>query len=165
MATHVGLQGSSRVPLKPFKELAKRHRDFIKAYVRSGDAEASYAKVGYKPSKVQAQVLLRKLQPYIGPALSEYVKGTELGIIGLSMVEQLARYSLNDMVRLNAAKELLSRALPEDAKEVHHIHQKAELTDEQLMGRIEELRNKLLGSPLAGANTPVVDINTRKAIK
>jgi len=153
----VGPQGTSRLPPKPFRDLPKRHREFIKAYVRSGDAEASYAKVGYKPSKVQAQTLLRKLQPYVGPELSKYVKGTELGIVGLALVEDLARNSTNDMVRLNAAKELLSRALPEDPKEVHHVHQKAELTDEQLMGRIEDLRKKLMGAP-------IVDINTRKAI-
>ena len=97
-------------------------------------------------------------QPYVGPELSKYVKGTELGIVGLALVEDLARNSTNDMVRLNAAKELLSRALPEDPKEVHHVHQKAELTDEQLMGRIEDLRKKLMGAP-------VVDINSRKAIE
>jgi hypothetical protein len=142
----IGPQGTARKPLKAFKDLPKRHRDFVKAYVRSGNAVEAYEAVGYKPNVPAAHKLLKLLNTYISKELSNYVKGTELGIVGLSLVKDLAFNSTNDMVRLNAAKELLSRALPEDPKEVHHIHQKPELTDEQLMGRIEDLRNKLLSS-------------------
>lgn len=154
----VGPTGSVRVPLKPFKDLPKRHREFIKLYVRSGNVLEAYEQAGYKVHKPAAYKLHKKLQTYIAAELNSYVKGTELGIMGLSMVAKLARESKNEMVRLNAAKELLSRSLPEDPKEVHHVHQKAELTDEQLMGRIEDLRTKLLGAA-------VVDIKSGNVLE
>ena len=139
----VGPHGSTRIPLRAFKDLPKRHREFIKAYVRTGDVVASYVKVGYKNNPRSAHQLHKSLNTYIAAELNNYVKGTELGIKGLALVAEIAEHSTNDMVRLNAAKELLSRSLPEDPKEVHHVHQKAELTDEQLLGRIKELRDKL----------------------
>lgn len=154
----VGPQGSVRVPLKPFKALPKRNRDFVKAYVRCGNAEEAYEKAGYKPSKVNAFKLHKQLQPYIAKELQNYVKGTELGILGLSLVAKLAQESTNDMVRLNAAKELLSRALPEDPKEVHHIHDKPALTDDQLLAQIEKLRNKLMGNNVV----PIKALNEHK---
>ena len=143
MRTIVGTQGTTRKPLKAFKDLTKRHRDFIKAYVRSGDAEASYIQVGYKGNPKAAHKLHRDLSFYIAEELKKYVKGTELGIVGLNLVRKLAEESENDMVRLNAAKELLSRSLPDDPKEVHHTHTKDTLSDDQLLKRIEDLRNKL----------------------
>lgn len=142
----VGTTGTDRLPLKPLKELPKRHREFIKLYVRSGNAEEAYEQAGYKPNKPAAYKLRKDLQTYIASELKKYVSGTELAIVALSIVGDLAKNSKNEMVRFNAAKELLSRAMPDDPKEVHHVHSKAELTDEQLMGRIEQLRNKLMNS-------------------
>lgn len=138
--------GTARVPIKPFKDLPKRHRDFIKDYVRTGDVNESYVNVGYKFNRAAALKLHRKLVPYIEKELLKYAKGLEMGILGLKMVRDLAENSTNDMVKLNAAKELLSRALPEDPKEVHHIHEKPTLTDDQLLAQIEKLRNKLIGN-------------------
>ena len=141
----VGTQGTIRKPLRAFKDLPKRNRDFIKAYVRCGNVEEAYAEVGYTPNKGAAYKLHKTLSPYIADELQKYVKGVELGVVGLSLVKKLAETSKNDMVRLQAAKELLSRALPEDPKEIHHKHERPELTDEQLLSRIEQLRNKLVG--------------------
>ena len=151
----VGPTGSARIPLKPFKQLPKRKRDFVHKYVQTGDAQAAYAAAGYKPSPPGAYRLHREMQPYIGQELTKYVKGTEMAIVGLKIIREMAEGSQNEMVRFNAAKELVSRALPDDPKEVLHVHQKAELTDDQLLKRIEELRNKLVPT----TNDNVVKIN------
>lgn len=142
----VGTRGTDRLPLKPLKDLPKRHREFIKLYVRSGNAEEAYVQAGYKANKPAAYKLRKDLQTYIADELNTYVKGTEMAILGLKVVREIAENSKNEMVKFNAAKELMARSLPEDAKEVHHVHQKAELTDDQLMSQIEKLRNKLMGS-------------------
>jgi phage terminase small subunit len=140
--TTLGLQ-SSNVKPRPFKDLPKRKRDFVKRYVRSGDAREAYVKAGYKDRASACNTLLRQMTPYLSAATTEYVTGTEMGIFGIKVIKELATTSTNDTVRLNAAKELMARSLPEQVQEqvVTHVHQ--QMSNEDLDQRLLELQDQL----------------------
>jgi predicted house-cleaning noncanonical NTP pyrophosphatase (MazG superfamily) len=137
-----------KVP-RPYKDLPKRHKDFIHHYIRKGDAREAYRAAGYKFNDrtlmPNSRKLLRELQPYIKDKLSEHIKSTELAVIGLRTVVHLAEEAESEVVRLNAAKELMSRTFPEDPKEVHHHHtsEVKHLSDTQLMEQIQRLQEKM----------------------
>ena len=133
---------------KPFKKLPKRHRDFVKAYVRCGDAKQAYVDVGYKPGHTVAAgagKLLKELTWYIDQEIRKYAESTELAVLGLKHIRELAASSDSDQVRFNAAKEMMKRALPEEAKEqritVEHTHKN--LTNEEIDNRLKQLQDEL----------------------
>ena len=66
----------SHVP-KPLASLPKRKREFVKEYVRSGDARASYLAAGYKDSRgtmAKANVLMKEVTPYLAQANRDYLE-------------------------------------------------------------------------------------------
>lgn len=144
---------------KPFNRLPKRKREFVKAYVRSGDAKVAYRAAGYKEGRSmlsRCSALMRELTPYLAQAHKDYLEGVEMAILGSRVVAELATGADNETVRLNAAKELLSRAAPEDAKEttVNHVHKT--LTNAQVDDRIRELQDQLfLNAPKAQVVVPI----------
>lgn len=131
--------------VKKFTDLPKRKRDFVKEYIRSGDAHASFLKAGYKDGRASMKNtsrLLREMAPYLQTQMTEYLEGVEMAILGTSVIAGLARDSENDAVKLNAAKELLSRAAPENRETtVNHVHKN--MTDAAIDKRLEQLQNKL----------------------
>lgn len=136
---------ASHVP-RPFSALPKRQREFVAEYIRSGDAKAAYLAVGYKDGRTAmkgASTLLRAVTPYLQAAQREYLEGVEMAILGGRVIRQLALEAENETVKLNAAKELLSRAAPEKPREstVTHVHKT--LTNDQVEERIRELQNEL----------------------
>ena len=145
--------------VKPFKDLPARKREFIKLYVMSGDAEDSYAKAGYtsdaRSIKARARNLVREVSPYLKDATQAYLQGTDMAIFGLAVCRKLAESAESEQVRLNAAKELLSRNLPSTPQEIH-VHKTSDsLTDEQVKEKIRKLTNDLY------LESKVVPINGR----
>lgn len=131
---------------KPFAELPKRKREFIKLYVRSGDSYDSYLKAGYKDtrnSRAAAGKLLRDLAPYLSDALTEYVDGVEMAILGTKVIRELAEQGSNEAVRLNAAKELKERMLANEPKEQVVRHKHEGLDNRSLDDRIADLTASL----------------------
>lgn len=128
---------------KPFKALPKRKRDFVKEYVKCGEAFEAYCKAGYKPHRPGASRLLREMAPYLQDATKDYLEGVEMAILGGKVVRELALEADNETVRLNAAKELLSRSAPENPKEstVTHVHKT--LSNSEIDARIKELQDEL----------------------
>ena len=105
---------------KPFNAIPKRQRDFVKEYVRTGDAKEAYLLAGYKDSRstmARASALLKEVTPYLQQANRDFLEGVEMAILGGKVVRELATNATNETVRLNAAKELLVRAAPEKPKE------------------------------------------------
>lgn len=136
---------ASHVP-KPFGSLPKRKREFVREYVTSGDARAAYLNAGYKDSRgtlARAAQLLKEMAPYLQQASRDYLEGVEMAILGAKVVRELALSADNETVRLNAAKELLTRSAPEKAKEstVTHVHKT--LTNAQVDERIKQLQDEL----------------------
>lgn len=133
---------------RPFHALPKRKKDFVKHYVKTGNAYEAYTKAGYKATRSahsNARKMQMELANHIKNQIAEYISGTDMAIMGLRVVADLAENSNNDMVRLQAAKEMLSRSLPETPKEVHHHHtsDRHQLSDEQLLQRLKKLQDKL----------------------
>lgn len=144
-----------KAPPKPYSQLPKRKKDFIQHYIRSGDALDAYYKAGYaegRDAKNKCRKYLRELQPYIRTQLDGYIKGTDLAILAVKVVGELATKAESEAVRLNAAKALLDKTLPDDPKEVHHHHTSdtKKMTDDELMQQLKRLQDKLfLDAPQA----------------
>lgn len=133
---------------RAFATLPKRKQAFVHAYVRTGCARTSWLEAGYKDGGrqllSQAGKLLREMAPYLQTAMRNYIESVEIGVMGLKVVKELAMDpEANQTVRLNAAKELLSRAVPEKAREstVTHVHKT--LTNAQVDARIQEIQDQL----------------------
>lgn len=131
---------------KPFKQLPKRHREFIREYVRSGDLKGAYRAVGYKVTDrvvaAKARQLALKLSPYIDEQMHDYIKSTEMGVFGIARLRDLAENAESEQVQLNAAKELLARNMPEGPKVVEHKHSHESMSTEELKAEI----NKIMGN-------------------
>ena len=133
--------------LKPLKALSPKKREFIKQYVMCGDVMKAYAASGHNPdqrsSKKMARNLVRQITPYLKEATEAYLQGTEMAIFGLSVVRQLAEEAESEQVRLNAAKELLSRNLPDRPQEIHVHKTSDQLSDEQVKQRIRQIQQEI----------------------
>lgn len=106
--------------------------------------EAGY-KANERNVKNKARKLTQQLAPYIADQLKKYASSVEMGILGLQVVGELAQSDPSGAVRLNAAKELLSRAIPEEPKEskVTHVHETKQLSNAELDDKIRQLADKL----------------------
>jgi hypothetical protein len=133
---------------RPFNDLPKRQREFLKHYVRLGDAREAYGKAGYTANSrsTQARVskLMRELAPYLSEAFQRYIEGVEIGILGVKVIKDLAENAESEAVKLNAAKELKALSIKDDPAEtvVHNVHH-ASLSNEQIEDRLSELRKQL----------------------
>lgn len=133
-------------PKTRLEDLPKRKRDFIKAYVRLGDAVEAYLDVGYKDShtKVQkASNLKRELHRFIQEEVTNFSASTDMAILGLKKLRELAENAKSEQVQLSAAKELLERSLPDAPKETTVVHKHENITGEAIDKRIEQLRDQL----------------------
>lgn len=140
------LRPVSQAPRK-LKDLPKKQRDFLKHYVRTGEAKESYAKAGYKATHrstlARISKLLKELSPYLDEAFKSYVEGVEMGMLGIKVIKDLALSAESEQVRFNAAKELKGHAIKENPVEqvVTHVHQ--QLSNEDLDKRLAELQDEL----------------------
>ncbi len=136
----------SQSPRK-IKDLPKKQREFLKHYVRSGEALESYAKAGYKAthrsSLARTSKLLRSLSPYLTIALTEYVEGTEMGVLGVKVIRELALGADSEQVRLQAAKEMKQMAIKDEPVDQTIVHVHKQLTNEDLDKRLLELQEEL----------------------
>jgi hypothetical protein len=132
--------------IKPFNKLPKKNKEFVKNYVKLGDVVEAYEKAGYvcknpKALRARAQRLLKNMAPYLDDAMQQYIKGTDMAIYGIARVRWLAENAESDVVKLNAAKELLRHNLPDETVVNHVVHN--EMSDEQMDKRIRELQDQL----------------------
>lgn len=132
-------------PPKKLEDYPKRQRDFVKEYVKCGDAYKALIKVGYKDgsgARNKASQLKREMARFIQEEVGNYAASTEMAILGLKTLRQLAEEG-SDAVKLNAAKEILSRTLPEGPKEVTVNHKHSNMTEEEVDKRLKVLANQL----------------------
>jgi len=89
-------------------ELNTQELRFVDAYMEHGDHIKAHKEAGYKPVRGNASKKLKELRHHIQSEV--YIKiGTHVPWAVKEMVE-LARNSASDTVRLNALKDILSRA-------------------------------------------------------
>jgi len=149
---------------RPFEKLPKKQQEFVRRYVQTADVELAYIEAGFigsdRSRMGNARKLLNALRPYIAAATKEYVTGVDMTILGMAVVRGLATGAESEMVRLNAAKELLVRnmdVLPQEApKEAGHL---TALTDEQLKERIRAIQEQVF---IAAKPVNVVPLHAAK---
>lgn len=133
---------------RPFEELPRRRQIFVEQYVLSGDVLQAYLAAGYKKSANSLQKALQyrsQMREHIVKKTRELAESTDMAILGMKTVRELAINADSEAVRLQAGKELMARALPEAPKEVthNHTHEIRNLTDEEIDKRIARLAGDL----------------------
>ena len=147
------MQAPVLVPV-PLVKLSKKHRGFIESFVRSGDDLAAYLE-HYKEtmgSKSKARKLRTRLAVYIDQELQEYIKGTDLAIMAVQVVADLAQSSASDATKLQAAKDILSRGGHDVEKEVTIKHETRDMSNAAIDKRLAELKEELW------ENTPSLEV-------
>jgi len=130
----------------PLVKLSRKHRDFIKLFVRSGDDAEAYLAAGYRVTpgaKAKARKLRTRLAVYIDQELQEYIKGTDLAIMAVQVVADLAVTSASDATKLAAAKDILSRGGYDVEKEVTIKHETRDMSNAAIDNRLAELKAEL----------------------
>jgi phage terminase small subunit len=133
-------------PPKLYNDLSRRHKHFVEHYVRTGDEAAAYLAAGYRDTKrtnASARSLKLELARFIDEALGDYVQSTDIAVMAINQVRSLAESADSEAIRLQAAKELLSRGGWDKPKEVTVHHNHNNMTNEAIDTRIEELQKKL----------------------
>ncbi len=133
-------------PARQFNELPKRKREFVKEYVRCGDELKAYIAVGYKESRLsknKARELKKELSRFIAEEVKNYASSTDMAILALNRLADLAENADSDAVKLQASKEILSRCGLDAPREVNINHNVKNLTDEELDKRLERLSREL----------------------
>lgn len=133
-------------PAVPFESLPKRQREFVEEYAKTGDAKKAYLAVGYRDSHTatnKARELKLQLTPYIAERVRARAASNEMAILGLAVLEELALGADSEAVRLNAAKELLSRTIPEAPKEVVHNHTHQHSLSQMSQADLRKLKERM----------------------
>jgi phage terminase small subunit len=129
--------------------LSPRKQKFVEELVRRGNAHEAYLAAGYKESRLsrrKARALERELTREISEEVSRFAGSNEMAILGLSVLKKLAESADSEPVKLNAAKELLARTLPEAPKEVNYTHRVMHLSDDEIDARIRQIQGELVVS-------------------
>ena len=131
------------MPKVPFKQLPPKKRKFIQEYVRLGDYREAYISAGYKDNRAtmaNARRLGSKLSGYYRGEMTAYLKSVEMASLGARVLTELAESADSEGTRLNAAKLILERAVPED-KTINVKH--SDLTEAELDRRLAEIQDQL----------------------
>tara|TARA_B110000285_G_scaffold142873_1_gene159652 strand:+ start:117 stop:569 length:453 start_codon:yes stop_codon:yes gene_type:complete len=128
------------------KPLSKKHKLFIAEFVATGDDLQAWENAGYKvdrTSKNKARKLRTRLASHIEQALVTYIKSTDLAIMAVAVVADLAKDAGSDAVRLAAAKDILSRGGHDVEKEVTIKHETKDMSNDAIDKRLAELKAEL----------------------
>lgn len=142
---YTGLYASLEEPKSLDKELTEKEHNFIINLVDNNlEPEEAFFKAGYTANRTnacnRAKRLQRHLFRHIEKRISERVG--ETATLALSVLESLMRTADSENVKLNAARDILSRA-GYDAiqKQETTIKEVSELSDEELDEQIKRLSN------------------------
>lgn len=152
-------QAQLKIPdVETYDELPANHRAFVDYYLKTGDATAAAYDAGYREPKSdksfnaslkqKGRVLRAGLAHIIDAELLSYARGTDMTLLGINVLKQLAQSAESETVRLNAAKEIVNRNVEPQAqkKEVTHKVQVSNMTDEEIDKRIAKLQGELTGN-------------------
>jgi len=133
-----------------YDQLQANHKAFVDRYLECGDSILAAERAGYKESanaslKYKANTLRKNLAHIIDERMEDYAKSTDMALLGLNVIKELAHNAESEQVRFNAAKEIVSRVIaPQTQKrEVTHNVRVSKLDDNQIESRIAELQKEL----------------------
>lgn len=90
------------------RELNDREQKFLDLYIESGNYREAYVEAGYRPNAANARKKAEELQSHIKQAI--YTRIGSHVPWAITELVKLAGNSSSDTVRLNALKDILSRA-------------------------------------------------------
>lgn len=147
MAKHVqtGMYASLEEPKPLDKELTEKEHNFIINLVDNHlEPEQAFHKAGYTANRSSAKNRSKRLQRHLWQHIEKRIqeKVSETATLALSVLDNLMRSADSENVKLNAARDILSRA-GYDA--VHRqettIKEVSELSDDELDEQIAMLSN------------------------
>lgn len=131
-----------------------RERRFVQIVGEGeSDLRAAYLEAGYadnRSSMKNARQKYRELRLLIGRHARAHIKSEVQGIRGYKIVSELAEEAQSEAVKLQAAKEMMTKAGFDEAKEVT-INHKKDMSGKELEDRIQELVAEL------GADAKVIE--------
>ena len=80
---------------------------------------------------------------YIDQEMQEYIKSTDLAIMAVAVVKDLALNSSSDATKMQAAKDILSRGGYDVEKEVTIKHETKDMSNDAIDKRLAELQKEL----------------------
>lgn len=131
----------------PLDHLPKKQIRFLELYARLGDAKEAYLQAGYRDSirtKANARKLLLELSEYVEPMVAAYIQSTDITIMAFSQIKNLAANADSEAIRLQAAKEILSRQGWDQPKEVTVNHNYRNMSDEDIDRKIKDIQAELV---------------------
>ena len=147
---------------RPWSDLAPKQKQFVLAYIDTGDAYAAMVSAGYVESSIteeRAKAMRDELARHIDEQTQLRVRSSDNAIFAMQHLKKLVLEADSEQVRYNAAKEILSRteaAKPDDRVVEHrHKHEVAALSDKQLLREIKKLQKELGGFVIEGTATHV----------
>ena len=133
--------------IAPKKTLSEKEQMYIAHFITNGDREAAFAYAGFKPNGKGTNANMNKfhrdlygnIEVAVRDRIGEHVPKA------INAVAHLMECSESDAVKLNAAKDLLSRAGtdPTTRQEVETTTKVSDLTDEEITHKITELTEEL----------------------
>lgn len=127
-------------------DLPNQHQTFVTQYIAHGDAIQAAKEAGYKDNehiKTRARELRQMLSNHIDEQTAKYVRSTDVTILGMHVLKDLAQKAESETVKLNAAKEILNRSVPDLPKKTEIVHKVKTMTDEDLDRKILQLQRDL----------------------
>jgi hypothetical protein len=126
------------------EDLNERRTIFLNHYVETGDELAAYEAAGFAMScknwRGEARKMLRALSDYVELAVKTRI-GSHVPM-AVQSIAHLAKHASSEMVRLNAAKDLLSRSGYDSAKVIEDRRDTPSTMDrEELLKELADMLN------------------------
>jgi hypothetical protein len=136
-----GMAASLEIPKDLEKSLTEKEAAYVRCIVDEAlSPEEAYYAAGYNSKGHRAKRLQRHLWKHIEKRIEERVG--ETATLALSVLENLMRSADSENVKLNAARDILSRAgYDAVARQETTIKEASDLTDEELDAQIALMSN------------------------
>lgn len=133
-----------------YDDLIDKHQKFVDAYLETADRVEAYLAAGYSPSKKTlrnaATNLYHKLAPIIKDEMDKRI-GTG-AVMALRVIRELMEHASSETVRLQAAKDYLTRAgFDKPVQTELTVNDSRDKTNAELQAEIQELLAKVTSDP------------------
>lgn len=127
--------------------ITKRRQAFVDQLVLLGDPVAAYLAAGYKDAgkhnRWKARELQKLLKTHIDVAFRDHLTSTDQAMRAYASIDGLAVGASSEAVRLQAAKDVMTRAGYDRPTEVTVNHNHRNLSDEEIEARMAAIRAEL----------------------
>jgi len=137
--------------VREMQDLSPRLQRWIKLFAATDgtleSAVEAMVEAGYKPSRslaAKARKLLREHRTVINQQVRLRLQDTGRVMAAMAAVDEIVRDKAgSSAVRLNAAKDIMAKAGLEEVQRIQVDKPAADLTDKELLEKIEEFQDRL----------------------